>query len=135
MPAISLQDMQDLDSPLMETFGLQVVDIGEGEAVVKLPYKDLFGRPGGTVNGPSMMCLADFGMYVATMSLIGPRWEIVTATLNSNFLRRPRPVDIIGYAKVLKLGKRLAYGTVELFSVGDEQGGPVAHMTCSYSIP
>ncbi len=37
--------------------------------------------------------------------------------------------------RLLKLGKRLAYGEVSLYSEGDEDGGPVAHVTATYSIP
>ena len=57
----------------------------------------------------------------------------VTTNLNINFLRKPAHGDIVGDARLLKVGKRLAVGEVTLFSDGDPE--PVAHVTCTYSIP
>jgi len=36
---------------------------------------------------------------------------------------------------MLKLGKRLAVGQVNLYSDGETTGDPVAHVTATYSIP
>jgi hypothetical protein len=40
---------------------------------------------------------------------------------------------LIGRGQILKLGKRLAVGEVLLYSEGEPE--PVAHVTCTYSIP
>ena len=40
---------------------------------------------------------------------------------------------MIAEARILKLGKRLAYGDVLLYSEGEDE--PVAHVTGTYSIP
>ncbi len=45
------------------------------------------------------------------------------------------PGAVIADCRLLKLGKRLAYGEVSLFTEGDEESGPVAHVTATYSIP
>ena len=83
----------------------------------------------------AMMGLADFGAFVAVLSLIGPVEMAVTTSLTCNFLRRPGPADLLAQARILKLGKRLAYGDVEIFSEADRGEGPVAHATATYSIP
>ena len=54
-------------------------------------------------------------------------------SLNINFPRKPAQKDVIGEAKLLKVGKRLAVGEITLLSDGDPE--PVAHVTCTYSIP
>ncbi len=103
-------------------------------AVLRLSPTDAHLRPGGTVSGPVMMALADVAMYVAVLGEIGPVPLAVTTNLNINFLQRPLPdADILAQAKLLKLGKRLAVGEVTLCSEGEEM--PVAHVTCTYSIP
>jgi acyl-coenzyme A thioesterase PaaI-like protein len=51
----------------------------------------------------------------------------VTTSAAINFLRKPAPVDLIGKAKLFKLGKRLAVGEVALYSEGE--GDMVAHWT------
>jgi len=67
------------------------------------------------------------------MTSLGRVELAVTTNLNINFLRRPAAVDVIAEARLLKLGKRLAVGEVELFSAGDPE--MVAHVTATYSIP
>ena len=56
-----------------------------------------------------------------------------TVNLNINFLSRPEPRDILAEGRIVKLGKRLAFGEVTLYSEGKPD--PVAHVTASYSIP
>ena len=90
-------------------------------------------RPGDTVSGPTLMALADVAMYAALLGEIGLVPLAVTTSLNINFLRKPGQRDVIGEAKLLKVGKRLAVGEVTLFSEGEPE--PVAHVTCTYSIP
>ena len=138
MPKITAEEIREICEealPWAIDMGMQVETLGAGTCKVRLPYKDMFVRPGGTVAGPALMGLADFAMYVAVMSAIGRVELAVTTNLSCNFLRRPKPVDVVGEAKLLKLGKRLAYGEVTLYSDGDEGAGPVAHVTSTYSIP
>ena len=90
-------------------------------------------RPGGTVSGPTMMELADFAMYVAVFSAIGPQPLAVTTNLNINFLRKPTRADLLADAHLMKVGKRLAVGEVTIYSEGTAE--PVAHVTATYSIP
>ena len=98
-------------------------------------------RPGDTVSGPTLMALADVAMYAALLGEIGlvptddipSMLDVLTTSLNINFLRKPEQKGVIGEARLLKVGKRLAVGEVTLFSDGDPE--PVAHVTCTYSIP
>lgn len=90
-------------------------------------------RPGDTVSGPTLMALADVAMYAALLGAIGLVPLAVTTNLNINFLRKPAQRDVVGEARLLKVGKRLAVGEVTLYSDGDPE--PVAHVTCTYSIP
>jgi uncharacterized protein (TIGR00369 family) len=91
-------------------------------------------RPGGTVSGPTLMALADCAMYVVLLSAIGPVGLAVTTNLNINFLRKGAPgQDVLAAARLLKLGKRLAVGEVNLLS--GTSPDPIAHVTSTYSIP
>jgi uncharacterized protein (TIGR00369 family) len=97
-------------------------------------YSEQMLRPGGTVSGPTLMALADFAMYVVLLSAIGPVGLAVTTSLNINFLRKGEPgQDVLAAARLLKLGKRLAVGEVNLFSAA--VADPIAHVTATYSIP
>jgi uncharacterized protein (TIGR00369 family) len=97
-------------------------------------YSDRMLRPGGTISGPTLMALADFAMYVVLLSAIGPIGLAVTTNLNINFLRKGQPgQDVLAEAKLLKLGKRLAVGEVNMLS--GTSPDPIAHVTSTYSIP
>ena len=87
-------------------------------------------RPGGTISGPTLMALADLAMYVVLLSAIGPVGLAVTTNLSINFLRKGSPgQDVLAAARLLKLGKRLAVGEVNLLSGSSPD--PIAHVTAT----
>jgi acyl-coenzyme A thioesterase PaaI-like protein len=90
-------------------------------------------RPGGTVAGPTVMAMVDFGFYLLLLGRLGPVAHAVTTNLNINFMRKPEPVDLLGEGRLLKLGKTLAVGDFTVWSDGKKE--PVAHATVTYSIP
>ena len=138
MARITIEEIDELCGealPWVRLLGLTVEELGEGTCRVRLPQKDEFLRPGGTVSGPALMSLADYAMYVAVLSAIGRVELAVTINLTCNFLRRPKPGDIVADCRLLKLGKRLAFGEASLYAAGEEAAGPVAHVTATYSIP
>jgi uncharacterized protein (TIGR00369 family) len=113
--------------------GLTIEHVEHGATRVRRAYQANLIRPGGTISGPTMMELADFAMYVAVFSVVGPMPLAVTTNLNINFLRKPAQADLIADARLMKVGKRLAVGEVTIRS--DDQNEPVAHVTSTYSIP
>ena len=121
--------------PFAQQMGLQLESIEPSGVIMRAVYNEEFLRPGGTVSGPVMMALADAAMYALVLSRIGPVELAVTTNLSINFLSRPIPGDILAHARLLKLGKRLAVGEVNLFSDDGSTNTPVAHVTATYSIP
>lgn len=119
--------------PMVGQLGLIVESIGDGTARVRCPFRDDFLRPGGTISGPVMMTMADYAMYAAVLSRIGMVELAVTTNLNINFLRRPKPGDVLAEARLLKSGQRLAVGEIALHV--DNEEDLVAHVTATYSIP
>ncbi|MBK1669121.1 thioesterase [Rhodovibrio sodomensis] len=130
-----LQHLIDTQLPWVRAMGMSVQAIQEGSCRVRLPHRDEHLRPGGTISGPAMMGLADYAMYVGVLSAIGRVELAVTTNLSINFLRRPQPAAILADCRMIKVGRRLAYGEVFLYAEGAEDDGPVAHVTSTYSIP
>jgi uncharacterized protein (TIGR00369 family) len=119
--------------PFAQSLGPEVVALSPARVALRMPYRDDFLRPGGTISGPMLMGLADLAMYAIVLAAIGRVELAVTTSLTINFLRKPPPAAVLAEARLLKLGKRLAVGEVELFSEGDPD--MVAHVTATYSIP
>ncbi len=90
-------------------------------------------RPGGTISGPTLMAMVDFGFYLLLLGRLGPVALAVTTNLNINFMRKPESADLLGEGRLLKLGKTLAVGDFTIWSEGKKE--PVAHATVTYSIP
>ena len=111
-----------------------VEEVGKASATVKhhIGVDEL--RPGGTVSGPVLMMVADVALYVAILGEIGIVPLTVTTSLTINFLRKPAAGgSIVAVCKLIKLGKSLAVGEVELYSEGSDE--LVAHVVGTYSIP
>ena len=53
--------------------GHSVERVDYGDVRVRWTFDPASLRPGGTVSGPTMMELADFAMYVAVFSAVGPQ--------------------------------------------------------------
>ena len=82
-------------------------------------------RPGGTISGPTMFGLADVAIYLAILARIGPVALAVTTNASMDFLRKPAAgADLLGEARLLKLGKVLAVGDDLVFS--EDMSEPVA---------
>jgi uncharacterized protein (TIGR00369 family) len=133
MDAGALQAFIASDFPQMNAGGpaYAVAEVGEGFATVRLDPDDRHLRPGGTISGPTLFALADFAAYMAILAAIGPVALAVTTNLNINFLRKAGLGPVLGTARILKLGKRLAVIDIAIESSGDL----VAHATATYSIP
>tara|TARA_R110002049_G_scaffold50432_3_gene143249 strand:- start:214 stop:660 length:447 start_codon:yes stop_codon:yes gene_type:complete len=101
---------------------------------VRLRVSDRHLRPGGTISGPSMFALADVGVYLAILAMIGPVALAVTTNISMDFMRKPAAgTDLIGDTRLLKLGRLLAVGDCLIRSEGSD--APVARASLTYAIP
>ena len=108
--------------------------VGGRAATVRHPIGNDELRPGGTVSGPVLMTVADVALYVAILGEIGIVPLTVTTSLGINFLRKPAADRaVVGVCRLMKLGRSLAVGEVDLYSEGLAE--PVAHAVGTYSIP
>ena len=112
---------------------IQVEALEPMESVLRMKIDQESLRPGGTVSGPAMFTIADCSFYCALLAMIGPEPMTVTTNVTMNFLRKPDPVDLVGHARILKLGRNLAMGDCMVYSRGDDRA--VAHASITYSIP
>ncbi len=112
----------------------EIVALERGRAVLKLPTGPADLRPGGTVAGPLLFGFADLAVYAAVMTVIGKVPLAVTTDATVHFLRRPAAGVLVARARLLKEGKRLVVGEVEIAPDGAEDA-PVVHAVMTYSVP
>lgn len=120
--------------PMADDMDLRIDRLDERGALARVPFQAKLVRPGGTLSGPTIMALADAAMYAVVFGSLGRVEMAVTSNLNINFLAKPKPVDLIAEARILKLTRRQAVCEVSLFSAGEE-GELVAHVTGTYALP
>jgi uncharacterized protein (TIGR00369 family) len=135
MSVAELKEFLRVEFPQSFGSGDTTIERADGmSCLLRQRYNEQMLRPGGTVSGPTLMALADCAMYVVLLSAIGPVGLAVTTNLNINFLRKGQAgQDVLAEARLLKLGKRLAVGEVNLLS--GTSPDPIAHVTATYSIP
>lgn len=136
LDAERIREMMDARFPQIQSGGRKflVEEAGPRSARVRMAADHRNTRPGGTISGPAMFALADFSVYVAIIATLGEAgFDAVTSNLNINFLARPEPNDMIASATLLRVGRRLAFGEVELYSEGASD--MVAHATATYALP
>ncbi len=111
-------------------YGMRLHAVSDAECTIAMPFKRAFERPGGTVNGPAFMAAADCAMWLAIKRHIGVEHDAVTSELNTAFLNAARRQTVYCTARVLKLGKRIIYGTAECH---DGKGRIFTHHTVTYA--
>ena len=119
------------DAPFLKPFGLVAESCAPGECTVRVPYDASLNRPGGIVSGIAIMGAADVAMWLAIMTRRGTGEQWVTTDMKTAFLNSARETDVHCTARVLKLGKRTAYGTAECRAAG---GDLLAHHVLSYAL-
>ena len=121
--------------PFAVELGIRCEALAADEALARWRFSERWLRPVSYVSGPVMMALADAAMYFAVFTRGGITPLALTNELKANFLRPAvARLDLLGRARVLKRGRRVVYGLVDLW----EEGSPerlVAQATASYVLP
>jgi uncharacterized protein (TIGR00369 family) len=125
--------LADRVAPWVRELGLRVLDARAGEVTLALPVTPPHVHGGGVLCGQTMMAAADTAMVLAVMTRLGGFKPMTTVQLQTSFLR-----PIAGdsgtarvVARVLRLGRSLVFGEIELRSADDQLA---AHATTTYAL-
>jgi uncharacterized protein (TIGR00369 family) len=131
--ACSVEELTQVlaDTAFLKPYGFMLQSCAPGECTIVVPYASSLERPGGMVSGMTIMGAADVAMWLAIMTRRGTTERWVTTDMKTAFLNSARETDIYCVARILKLGKRTAYGTAEC---RDAAGQLLAHHVVSYSL-
>ncbi len=136
-PQVTTEEFNEflaVNLPFCTTMGLRAHDVKFGEGTMRWVYDDAYTRPPDFVCGPIMMALADASLYLALFTVVGIEPNALTNELKTNFLRPARGQDLLATARVIKNGRRVMYGAVDIAEASDTTR-LVAHATGSYVRP
>jgi acyl-coenzyme A thioesterase PaaI-like protein len=119
------------NSAFLKPFGFIIQSCAPGECAVLVPHAASLERPGGILSGITLMGAADVAMWLAIMTERGTAEQWVTTDMKTAFLSSARETDVHCVARILKLGKRTAYGTAECRAAN---GDLLAHHVLSYAL-
>jgi uncharacterized protein (TIGR00369 family) len=123
--------LNEIFAPWVRDLGLQAEHVSEGEVVLRLPFDRKFVHVGGVICGQVFMAAADTAMVLAVTSTLDEFKPMTTVTLNTSFLRPVGDGDVKVTARVLRRGRNLVYGEIEL---ADANGKLAAHATTTYAL-
>ena len=100
--------------PWLDDLRMTVEEVSETGAVVRLPWDARIARDGGLITGQALMSFADAAMVVVISSAIGGFQKMATIDMTTSFLAPAFNTDVIARGQVIKRGKRMIYGRVDL---------------------
>ena len=124
--------LEDLFAPWVRSLGLRPTKVAGGEAELLLPFDPALCRVGGTICGQALMAAADTAMVFAIASHLGEFRPMTTVGQNMSFMRPVASGDVRVFARVIKPGRSLYFGEVQLIGCGD--GKLAAHATTTYAM-
>ncbi len=126
------QALTDYFAPWVQALGLQVESIDAESVCLRLPQNEQLSRVGGMLCGQAMMAAADTAMVLALIRHFGEFRPCTTVQLNSSFLKPLSGQDALIVARVLRAGKTLAFGEIDLR--GAQDGKSVCRASTTYAL-
>ncbi|QCP51484.1 PaaI family thioesterase [Trinickia violacea] len=118
-------------APWVRALGLKPVSVTDESATLRLPFSGELRHQGGVICGQVFMAAADTAMVIAISAALGEFKPMTTVSQNISFMRAVRNGDVLITARVLRLGRNLVFGEVELT---DEDGKTACHATTTYAL-
>ena len=106
-------------APWVQAMGLQLEPLQPGSVTLRLPVTDQVARSGGMLCGQAMMAAADTAMVLALIEHFGAFRPCTTVQLSTSFLKPLSGQDALVRATVLRAGKALAFGEIDICGAND----------------
>ena len=124
--------LAELFAPWVQALDLRVEAVDAEGVRLRLPLTPALVRQGDVLCGQAMMAAADTAMVLALMQHFGQFRPCTTVQLNSSFLRPLSKQDATVHAHVLRAGKTLAFGEIEI--AGSSDGKSVCRASTTYAL-
>lgn len=122
--------LQENFAPWVLDLGLVAEEVGDGKAVLRLPWSDRLAREGGALSGQALMAAADTAVVLAVSGAKGGFVPMTTVQLNTSFQRPVMGRDVLIEVGLTKLGRTLAFAEIDM----TVDSVTVAHASAVYAI-
>jgi uncharacterized protein (TIGR00369 family) len=119
-------------APWVQELGLRVDAFDEDSVTLRLPQDARLSRSGGTLCGQAMMAAADTAMVLALIRHFGAFRPCTTVQMNTSFLKPLSGQDALVQARVIRAGKSLAFGEIDIR--GADDGKSACRCTTTYAL-
>lgn len=119
-------------APWVQALGLKVESFDKDSVTLRLPQNAELSRVGGMLCGQAMMAAADTAMVLALINQFGEFRPCTTVQMNSSFLKPLSNQDALVQARVIRAGKTLAFGEIDLR--GADDGKSVSRASVTYAL-
>jgi uncharacterized protein (TIGR00369 family) len=119
-------------APWVQALGLEVEAFDAGSVTLRLPRNPALSRVGGMLCGQAMMAAADTAMVLALINHFGSFKPCTTVQMNTSFLKPLSGQDALVEARVVRAGKSLAFGEIDIR--GAEDGKSASRATTTYAL-
>ena len=126
------QALGELFAPWVRALDLQVERFEADSVTLRLPQNDQLARVGGMLCGQAMMAAADTAMVLALINHFGQFRPCSTVQLSSSFMKPLSGQDALVTARVLRAGKAMAFGEIDLS--GADDGKSVFRASTTYAL-
>ena len=124
--------LRELFAPWVQDLGLVVHAAEPGSVTLRLPQNPALSRVGGMLCGQAMMAAADTAMVLALIAHFGAFRPCTTVQMSTTFLKPLSGQDALVQATVLRAGKSLAFGEIELR--GADDGRSASRCSTTYAL-
>jgi len=119
-------------APWVQELGLQVEAFDADSVTLRLPRDARLSRVGDMLCGQAMMAAADTAMVLALVNQFGAFRPCTTVQMNSSFLKPLSGQDALVQARIVRAGKTLAFGEIDIR--GAEDGRSACRATTTYAL-
>ncbi|MGG3923728.1 hotdog fold thioesterase, partial [Geobacillus thermodenitrificans] len=91
---------------LIDTLGIEIVELGEGRVVATMPVDQRTHQPAGILHGGASVALAETVASIGAYALVDPQTEnVVGLEINANHVRAVRSGTVTATGTVLHRGR------------------------------
>ena len=124
--------LKDWFAPWVQSLNLRVERFALDEVTLCLPYDPALSRIGGMVCGQALMAAADTAMVLAIVTRLGNQQPMTTVQLSTSFLKPLSGQDAWVTARVIRAGKRMVFGEIDITAASDGQS--VCRASTTYAL-